>query len=134
MTPSELIEEIYQKAKNDVDSLNAFEMNIYVIANADFEVNLGGASGYLYNSAGDELEHLVIAFKEIGCAKLSELTNDIVSLIRKYCRVKDRNERQKVLNTPSADLEVAFEIFEDCIQDQIEDYGDLLEQYILKMA
>lgn len=132
MTPSELIEEIYQKAKNDVDSLNAFEMNVYVIANADFEVNLGGANGYLYNTAGDELEHLVSSFKEIGCTKLSELTKNIVSLLSKYCQVQDRNERQKVLNSPSAELEDAFEKFEDGIQDQIEDYGDLLEQYILK--
>ena len=107
-------------------------MNVYVIANANFEVNLGGASGYLYNSAGDELEHLVSSFKEIGCTKLSELTSNIVSFLSIYCRVQDRNERQKVLNSPSGELEDAFEKFEVGIQDQIEDYGDLLEQYILK--
>ena len=48
--------------------LDSIERTIYVISNSDFEICLGSVSGQPCNSAGDDIELLAIAFKDIGCS------------------------------------------------------------------
>ncbi len=113
-----------------VADLNPAERTVFVISNADFEVNLGGVSGYLYNSAGDQLELLPAAFEAIGCKLLASRSKQLVDvLISVGCIPSDRLMRWETIRSRDERIEHAMDALEHAIQDQEEDYGQALIEY-----
>lgn len=120
MESSEIIERIFSKANEyGFDSLSDTERTIYVIANVDFEINLGGVFGYMSNSSKKELPYLESAFKEIGANLVSKVASEFAAV----AHLCDKNDEFIILANK----------LEDSIQNQI-DYGQLLDEYIEKMA
>lgn len=113
-----------------VAALDPVERTIYVISNADFEINLGGVSGYLYNSAGNDLELLPVAFKAIGCDKLSNHAEMLLNaVIASKCVPSDRQSRYEMMRSENSMLDQQMDDLERAIQNQEEDYGQMLIEY-----
>ena len=113
-----------------VAALEPMERTIYVISNADFEINLGGVSAYLYNSAGDDLELLPVAFEAIGCVRLAthaKMLLDAVTAAK--CVPSDRQSRYEMMQSRSVMLDQRMDDLERAIQNQEEDYGQMLIEY-----
>lgn len=113
-----------------VAALDPVERTIYVISNADFEINLGGVSGYLYNSAGDDLELLPVAFEAIGCVKLATHAKMLLdAVIDSKCVPSDRQSRYEMIQSRNSMLDQRMDDLERAIQNHEEDYGQMLTEY-----
>jgi len=131
MNPAETIEQIHDKASSDgFAALDNNEQIVWVVASADFETNLGGASGYLYNTAGDHLPLLVTAFEAIGCAKLATVARTLLKELSAVSGPADRDSRYVALSDPSPELAAAMDAFESGIQDCADNYDAQLESFI----
>ena len=131
MTATEIIERIHDKASSEgFASLTVNERFVWVVASADFETNLGGVSGYLYNSAGDHLPLLAAAFDAIGCPTLASRTRELIAALSTLCDPTDRESRGGTLDSADSALASAMVAFESGIQDCADDYGAKLELFI----
>lgn len=131
MKPEDVIESIHTREEDDgFDALSLNEKIVFVIASADFEVNLGGAAGYLYNSAGDRLPNLVAAFETVGCPGLAAASKELATALTVDGVFPDRATRHKVMDGANDTLSAHLAGFESAIQDQVEDYGSLLDAFI----
>lgn len=133
MTPSfnDDVESIMTRGgEHGIADLNPAERTVFVISNADFEVNLGGVSGYLYNLAGDHIELLPAAFEAIGCELLASRSKQLVDvLISMGCVLSDRSMRWETIQSGDERIGKAMDGLERAIQDQEEDYGQALVEY-----
>jgi hypothetical protein len=110
--------------------LDSIERTIYVISNADFEICLGSASGYLYNSAGDHIELLAIAFDEIGCSLLASRARDLVNaMLANGCIPSDRHSRGNLIQSDNATINQLIDELTCAVQDREEDFGQMLIDY-----
>lgn len=117
-------------SEHGISDLSPAERTVFVISSADFEVNLGGVSGYLYNSAGDQLELLPAAFEAIGCKLLASRSKRLVDVLKSAgCILSDRSMRWETIQSTDEHIELAMEALEHAIQDQEEDYGQALMEY-----
>lgn len=117
-------------SEHGVAELNPVERTVFVISNADFEVNLGGVSGYLYNTAGDHVELLPAAFEAIGCTVLASRSKKLLDVLTALgCVPSDRSLRWETIQSGDDRIEQAMDDLERAIQDQEEDYGQALIDY-----
>lgn len=85
--------------------LDPTDRTVYVISNADFEICLGSASGYLYNSAGNDIELLATAFEDIGCSLLATRARKLVNAMLAYgCIPSDRQSRWNLIQSDNATI------------------------------
>lgn len=132
MDQTTCIEGIYARvSESGLSALTPPELTVYLIANADFETNLGGAAGYLYNSAGSELILLSSAFASINCHQLSRITQNLTDSLSKHCEITDRASRQLALSRKYEDISRLMDIFQNAIQECSEDYGSRLEAFMI---
>ena len=121
---------ITRGSEHGIADLNPAERTVFVISNADFEINLGGVTGYLYNSAGNELELLPAAFEAIGCKLLASRSKHLVdALMSLGCITSDRSMRSEMIQSGDERIGRAMDELERAIQDQEEDYGQALIDY-----
>lgn len=120
--------------EHGIADLNPAERTVFVISNADFEVNLGGVRGFLYNSAGDDLEFLPVAFEALGCELLASRSKQLVEvLISLDCIPSDRSMRVETIQSGDERIERVMGDLEHAIQDQKEDYSQALIEYQSKL-
>ena len=118
-----------REQREGFDVLSAPEQTVCTISTVEFEVNLGGAFGWLHNSAGDRLPSLPHVFGRIGAVRLSQAAARLNSTLAMYCDPTDRLQRQEVLAHLPDDLRQNMTEFEAALAE--EDYGTLLEQYVV---
>jgi hypothetical protein len=110
--------------------LDPTERTIYIISNADFEICLGGVSGYLYNSAGDDIELLPAAFAEIGCPLLAARAKKLVdAMLSVKCSLADRQSRWDLIQSENAVIGKLIDEFSSAVQDREEDFGQKLADF-----
>ena len=97
------ISEIEGKVKRlGFDSLSPDERIVFVIADGEFEINLGGVWGYLHNSSGNNLTELVIALGKIGANETSQAGQRLLNALSDYRCAKNQEERVLALQTQEA--------------------------------
>ncbi len=112
------------------NGLDSTERTIYVISNADFEICLGSVSGYLDNSAGDDIELLPVAFEEIGCLLLATRARKLVNAMLAYgCVPSDRQSRGNLIQSYIATINRLIDELTCAVQDREEDFGQMLDDY-----
>jgi hypothetical protein len=117
-------------SERGIADLNPAERTVFVISNADFEINLGGVTGYLYNSAGDQLELLPAAFDAIGCKLLASRSKHLADVLLSLgCVPSDRSMRGEMIQSGYDRIGRAMDDLESAIQDQEEDYAQALVEY-----
>ena len=113
-----------------VTGLDTIERTGYVISNADFEICLGGVSGYLYNSAGDDVELLSVAFEVIGCPLLATRARNLVNaMIGAKCDPSNRQSRWDLLQTDNATIDQLVDELTGSVQDRVEDFGQKISDH-----
>lgn len=133
MNANELIDVVSKKClENGFEALSESERVVWLISWADFEVNLGGATGYLYNSAGDHLPDLPGAFATIGCAELADTARKLSVALARFCDVRDRVQRQEAMEEHAEKEPIAglMDDFTDRIQTASEGFGTRLLEFI----
>jgi hypothetical protein len=133
MDMAEVVEWVVErKHRKGFDQLSPAERVIFVVADADCEVTLGGATGYLYNMAGDHLADLAGAFEVLGCPKLARLADLLCAALAETCDVRNRAARYEAFRARAGDEAFGglVDDFTAAIQGRVEDFGEALERYI----
>lgn len=114
------------------ESLSHRERVVWLVSWADFEVNLGGTSGYLYNSAGDHLPDLAEALETINCPKVAVEARKLSDALGALCNARDRVPRIDAIRDPAnrAFLRVLMDDFDALIYKQSDRHYDALLRYI----
>jgi hypothetical protein len=124
------IEAIEAKAKQQgFDSLSKEERIVFVIAEAEFEIILGGVWGYLHNSSGARLAELIESLSEIDATELAETGKLLLNKISEYCCAKNREERILVLHNHENELADLIDDFSKKFQNHDDEWGDKLHKY-----
>lgn len=87
MNPDERLADVFEKALRDgVESLAPAERDMYRIQHFILEYEIGGLSGYFYNTLPDvdEIRAAVTAMRCQGLRQLADLVNDAAELFRDY--------------------------------------------------
>ena len=122
---SAFLDELSERVRlKGINSLSADEKVAYVISWADFEICLGGISGYLYNSAGDNLAELPRAYSVIGASAVSEMAKNVVVQLSATCNIGDRESRCEALQNPSDKLSQTMKLFEETITEHENDWEE----------
>src|SRR4051794_30627415 len=106
------------------NALTEPERTVWLVSWVDFEVNLGGAQGYLYNSAGDYLPDLPAAFLQLGCPNIARSAQHLVDELERLCQVRDRVDRHRIVCGAPESVGRAMDEFTSAVQECVDDYGD----------
>jgi hypothetical protein len=135
MDLSDRIDQISQRCLSEgFDKLSPAERVVWLISWADFEINLGGGIGYLYNSAGNHLPELTRALETLGCTKMARVAARLNAALARSCNdVRDRVARFEAMREleKNEGFGALLDEFTNSVQGQLENYGDALERYVL---
>src|SRR5207245_901870 len=80
-------------SRHGLSSLSDAERNATLVSRADFELELGGFTGFWYNSASDYAIEMAAALDAIGASNAAKGMRQACSLFPKGAPSRDREER-----------------------------------------
>jgi len=113
-----------------VAGLTEAERVLLHVSSLFFEVNLGGFSGYFYNSAGNHAAEAVAALEAIGAPLTAEIVRAAGARFPSGSPPRDRDERHGQVTGLTSGSEHAFRDLDRTFDSRTgEDVDNLLEQY-----
>ena len=117
---------------DNIFALSEAERVVYVTQWLEMEVNNGGFSQYLYNSAGNFANELVSAYGEIGAVKTAELCKEALSVFTDEIPT-DREDRYDLMLSMDEDkIEEHFERCDNAFYEYEEDLESLTYAYVMQ--
>jgi hypothetical protein len=74
-------------------ALTTVERTVVLVSSANFEISLGGLSGFYYNSAGDRAAETVAALEAVGATRAAAALRAANALFPGGAPARDRTER-----------------------------------------
>jgi hypothetical protein len=117
---------------DNMDELNKYQRNFYLIQNLEREVNNGGFSQYFYNSSGEHANETITSLKAINADKTAQLLQHAIDQFPSGNVPKNRMERTKVLKTIEAKATPVFNTLDRQFYNYDDDLNTLNIEYIRK--
>lgn len=117
---------------DNISALSEAERVVYVTQWLEMEVNNGGFSQYLYNSAGNFANELVSAYEKIGAVKTAEICKEALCVFIGEIP-SDREERHDLMLSMDEDeIEETFERCDNAFYEYEEDLESLTYAYVMQ--